>query len=95
MKNRIHKQRQIFCRCFVRMLADIDLSHAAATRRKDSLSQDSESSFVFISTDIFILVDSLHGIFIDARLDQAREYGHLLERLLAFGINRSGNKAGF
>ena len=43
-----------------------------------------------ISADIFILVDSLYGIFIDAFLDKACDHVHLLEEFLALGINRSG-----
>ena len=43
-----------------------------------------------ISADIFILVDSLYGIFVNALLDKACDHIHLLEEFLAFGVNRSG-----
>ena len=42
-----------------------------------------------ISADIFILVDSLYRIFVDALLDEACDHIHLLEEFLAFGVNRS------
>ena len=43
-----------------------------------------------ISADIFILVDRLHGIFVDALLDKTGNHLHLLEQLFAFGINCCG-----
>ena len=43
-----------------------------------------------VSADIFILVDSLYRIFVDALLDKACDHIHLLDKFLAFGIDRSG-----
>ena len=43
-----------------------------------------------VSADIFILVDSLYRIFVDALLDKACDHIHLPEEFFAFGINRRG-----
>ena len=43
-----------------------------------------------ISADIFILVDSLYRIFVDALLNEACDHVHLPEEFLAFVVNRSG-----
>ena len=43
-----------------------------------------------IAVDVLILVNGLHGIFVDALLDETRDHIHFLEEFLSFGINRRG-----